>query len=205
MKGGQRLDLRLVEAGLFPSREQARRAILAGEIQVDGRTVSVPGYRVPDGAQLVWAGRPPRFVSRGGEKLDHALEVFGIGVDGLTCLDVGASTGGFTDCLLQRGARRVYAVDVGYGQLAWKLRQDSRVVVLERTNIRHLEREAIPEAVDLVTVDVSFISVTLFLDRLLTFLSPEGHLVILVKPQFEAGREAVGKGAWSAPPRSTAR
>jgi len=194
VKGGQRLDLRLVEAGLFPSREQARRAILAGEIQVDGRTVSVPGYRVPDGAQLVWAGRPPRFVSRGGEKLDHALEVFGIGVDGLTCLDVGASTGGFTDCLLQRGARRVYAVDVGYGQLAWKLRQDSRVVVLERTNIRHLEREAIPEAVDLVTVDVSFISVTLFLDRLLTFLSPEGHLVILVKPQFEAGREAVGKG-----------
>lgn len=194
MTGRRRLDLVLVEEGLFPSREQARRAILAGEVQVNGRTVSVPGERVPDGAQLVWAGRPPQFVSRGGEKLDHALEAFGIAVNGLTCLDVGASTGGFTDCLLQRGARRVYAVDVGYGQLAWKLRQDPRVVVLERTNIRHLEPEAIPEPIDLATVDVSFISVTLFLHRLRAFLGPEGQVVVLVKPQFEAGRERVGKG-----------
>ncbi|HEY8530797.1 MAG TPA: TlyA family RNA methyltransferase [Limnochorda sp.] len=193
-RGGRRLDQRLVDEGLFPSREQARRAILAGEVQVDGQTVSVPGHRVPEGARIEWAGRPPRFVSRGGEKLDHALATFGISVQGLACLDVGASTGGFTDCLLQRGARRVYAVDVGYGQLAWKLRQDPRVVVLERTNVRYLEPSAIPEPVDLATVDVSFISVTLFLDRLRAFLTPEGQVVILVKPQFEAGRGRVGKG-----------
>lgn len=190
----RRLDRRLVQEGLFPSREQARRAILAGEVRVNGQTVSTPGARVPEGARLEWAGRPPRFVSRGGEKLDHALERFKIPVAGRICMDVGASTGGFTDCLLQRGARRVYAIDVGYGQLAWSLRQDPRVVVLERTNVRYLEPSAVPEPIELAAVDVSFISVTLFLGHLRTFLSPGADLVVLVKPQFEAGRSHVGKG-----------
>src|SRR5690606_40111109 len=163
-------------------------------IEVDGRTVSVPGYRVPDGAQLVWVGRPPRFVSRGGEKLVHALEVFGIGVDGLTCLDVGASTGGFTDCLLQRGARRVYAVDVGYGQLAWTLRNDPRVVSRERTNVRNLTRADFPERFDLVVIDASFISLRLVLPSVLRVVDPGCRIVALVKPQFEVGKGRVGKG-----------
>ncbi|MBI3178811.1 MAG: TlyA family RNA methyltransferase, partial [Deltaproteobacteria bacterium] len=145
-------------------------------------------------ADLRLRGEPLPYVSRGGIKLQAALDAFHIEVTGRTGLDVGASTGGFTDCLLKRGARRVYAVDVGYGQLAWSLRQDPRVVVIERANIRTLPREAIPEACDVVAIDVSFISLRLVLPRMLTFVAPGAILVALVKPQFEVGREAVGKG-----------
>jgi 23S rRNA (cytidine1920-2'-O)/16S rRNA (cytidine1409-2'-O)-methyltransferase len=186
----RRLDLLLVAKGLARSREEARRLILAGEVRVGSRVADKAGMLVAEEAD-VSVTAPPPFVSRGGLKLAAALDAFALDVRGLTVADVGASTGGFTDCLLQRGAARVYAVDVGYGQLAWTLRQDPRVVVLERTNIRYLE--ALPEPCDLATVDVSFISLRLVLPAVRRLLKPSGQVIALVKPQFEAGRGRVGK------------
>ncbi len=195
MKGGSRsrLDLVLVGRGLVRSREEARRRILAGEVWVGDRVASKASEPVVPAAEIRLEARPS-FVSRGGEKLTAALDSFRLDVSGLTALDVGASTGGFTDCLLRRGARRVYAVDVGYGQLAWSLRNDARVVVLERQNIRVLEREAIFEPIDLATIDVSFISLRLVLPRVTALLRPGAQVVALVKPQFEVGKGKVGKG-----------
>ncbi|NMC02278.1 MAG: TlyA family RNA methyltransferase [Chloroflexi bacterium] len=187
----ERLDVLLVARGLAESRSLAQRLIGAGEVLVDGRVVDKPGAQVPMTATLTLAARP-RFVSRGGEKLDAALERFAIPVAGRVAADIGASTGGFTDCLLQRGALRVYALDVGYGQLAWTLRQDPRVVVLERTNARYVT--ALPERVDLIVSDVSFISVRLIYPTAVRWLREGGEIVSLIKPQFEAGRAQVGKG-----------
>lgn len=191
---GQRLDLLLVDRGLFPSRERARRAVMAGLVEVGGRVVDKPGTAVdPESAvRLRDTGEP--YASRAGRKLEAALDAFGLDVTGWTVLDVGASTGGFTDCLLQRGARRVYALDVGYGQLDQALREDPRVVVMERVNARHLAADALPERVDLITVDVSFISLSLVAPALLPHLETGGCLLPLIKPQFEAGRGQVGKG-----------
>jgi 23S rRNA (cytidine1920-2'-O)/16S rRNA (cytidine1409-2'-O)-methyltransferase len=188
-----RLDQLLAARGLFASREQARRAIMAGEVRVAGQVIDKPGTTVADDAPVELTARPP-FVSRGGGKLVAALDAFAVDVRGRVCLDVGASTGGFTDCLLQRGAARVYALDVGRGQLDWRLRQDPRVVPMEGINARHLAAEALPERCDLVVVDVSFISLLKVVPALLPHLAPGGLLLVLVKPQFEAGRAAVGKG-----------
>ncbi|HIE38807.1 MAG TPA: TlyA family RNA methyltransferase [Anaerolineales bacterium] len=187
----ERIDRLLVERKLAESRAQAQRLIRAGEVRVAGRVVDKPGALVASHLPIELAPRP-RFVGRGGEKLAAALDRFGLGVTGWVVADVGASTGGFTDCLLQHGAARVYAIDVGYGQLDWRLRNDPRVVVMERTNARYLER--LPEPVDLVTVDVSFISLGLILPRAVDWLRPGGQVVALIKPQFEAGRRQVGKG-----------
>lgn len=189
-----RLDRLLVERGLAAARERARALILANQVLVNGAPVSKAGALIPDDAAVALKSPDQPYVSRGGVKLAAALDHFQLQVTGLTVLDVGASTGGFTDCLLQHGAIRVYAVDVGYGQLAWRLRQDPRVIVLERTNIRHLSRPAIPEAVDFIVIDVSFISLKLVLPCVLPFLRPGGGIVALVKPQFEVGKRQVGKG-----------
>lgn len=191
MAARERLDRLLVSRGLVPSREQAQRLIYAGEVRVDGAVGRAPAQLVPPTAALQ-VRRPPPFVSRGGEKLAHALDVFAVDVAGRVCLDVGASTGGFTDALLQRGAARVYALDVGRAQLAWKLRQDGRVVVMEGVNARYME--PLQEPVDLVTVDVAFISLAKVLPAVLRSLRPEGLLLALVKPQFEAGPDLVGRG-----------
>jgi 23S rRNA (cytidine1920-2'-O)/16S rRNA (cytidine1409-2'-O)-methyltransferase len=192
LPGKCRLDMLLVERGLFPSREPARRAVLAGEVYVDGQRQLKAGTRVAADAVLEVRGRARQYVSRGGEKLRKALEEFSVAVEGRAALDVGASTGGFTDCLLQHGARHVWAVDVGYGQLDWQLRHDSRVTVLERTNIRYVEPSQVPP-VDLVVIDVSFISLEKVLPAILPLLLPGGDIVALVKPQFEAGQSEVGK------------
>jgi 23S rRNA (cytidine1920-2'-O)/16S rRNA (cytidine1409-2'-O)-methyltransferase len=189
----QRLDVLLVERGLAESREKARALVLAGQVLVDGAPAGKPGHSVPVESRIeVRQGLP--YVSRGGQKLAAALDQFQIAVEGRTCLDVGASTGGFTDCLLQRGARKVYAVDVGAGQLDWRLRNDPRVVVREGLNARYLSLDDLGEPVDLAVCDVSFISVTLLLPALAAVLRPEGEMVILVKPQFEVGRGQVGRG-----------
>lgn len=187
----QRLDMLLHQRGLAPSREKARAMIMAGEITVDGRIVDKPGSKVDESVTLVVKARP-RFVSRGGEKLAAALEAFSVDPTGRVCADVGASTGGFTDCLLQYGAGKVYAIDVGYGQIDYTLRQDSRVVVIERTNARYLER--LDEPVGLVVIDASFISLKLLLPVVRGWLTDPADIVTLVKPQFEAGRKDVGKG-----------
>jgi 23S rRNA (cytidine1920-2'-O)/16S rRNA (cytidine1409-2'-O)-methyltransferase len=189
-----RLDLLLVERGLTPSRERARALILAGHVLVNGTPVSKVGALVSTESAVILKSPDQPYVSRGGLKLAAALTSFNIDVTGQVALDVGASTGGFTDCLLQHGAARVYCVDVGYGQLAWRLRQDPRVIVLERTNIRYLPREAIPEEMDLAVADVSFISLKLVLPQILQFLRPDGLIIALVKPQFEVGKGQVGKG-----------
>lgn len=186
-----RLDHLLVARGLAATGSQAQSLILAGQVSADGRRVVKPGSRVAQDAQVEVHARPP-YVSRGGLKLAAALDAFGIVVSGLVCADVGASTGGFTDCLLQRGAARVYAIDVGYGQLAWTLRQDVRVVVMERTNARYLDR--LPELVQLVSLDASFISLKMLLPKVVQWLASDGHVVPLVKPQFEAGHQQVGRG-----------
>jgi 23S rRNA (cytidine1920-2'-O)/16S rRNA (cytidine1409-2'-O)-methyltransferase len=168
---------------------------MAGTVEVDGRRVDKPGTAVADEAGLEVIGRGEPYASRAGRKLEAALDAFGVSPAGRVCLDVGASTGGFTDCLLQRGASRVYAVDVGYGQLDYRLRNDPRVVVMERINVRYLEPDALPESIDLFTVDVSFISLTKVVPALLPHLArPGGEMLTLIKPQFEAGRELVGKG-----------
>jgi 23S rRNA (cytidine1920-2'-O)/16S rRNA (cytidine1409-2'-O)-methyltransferase len=191
-----RLDRLLVERGIASSRERARALILAGDVFVLGERVDKAGALIDPGADIVLRGEDNPYASRGGLKLKGALERFGIRVEGMTALDVGASTGGFTDCLLQEGARRVYAVDVGYGQLAWKLRSDPRVVNIERTNIRFYAGKEITEEteeIDIATIDVSFISLRLAIPPVLKLLRDGGILLALVKPQFEAGREEVGK------------
>lgn len=189
-----RLDQLLFESGLFTSREKARRAVMAGVVLVDGERVDKPGTPIKSAARLELLQNTEPFVSRAGRKLAHALATFAVDPQGLVCLDIGASTGGFTDCLLQGGARRVYAFDVGYGQLDSRLRQDERVVVRERINARHLERSDVPEPIDLATVDVSFISLLKVVPAMLPLLAPGATLLTLVKPQFEAGRHEIGKG-----------
>ncbi len=192
-----RLDQALVERGICDSREKAKRAIMAGQALVNGQPARKPSDNVSPGDLLALA-TPEKFVSRGGHKLDHALKHFGIAAQGVTAVDLGASTGGFTDCLLQAGAAKVYAVDVGHGQLAWKLRQDARVVVMEKTNARHLTPERMPSPfglVELVVIDCSFISLRKILPPAVALLRPTGKIVALIKPQFEAGKEEVDKGA----------
>ena len=189
----ERLDRLLVRHGLVASREAAVRTILAGGVLVDGVIVDKPARLIAHDARIEIERAAP-FVSRAGEKLAAGLDAFSIDPNGLTALDVGCSTGGFTDCLLQRGATRVYAVDVGYGLIDWKLRQDSRVVLLERTNIRYIDRSRIPEPVDLAVIDVSFISLTLVLPSVIPLLRDGGRVVALVKPQFEVGKGHVGTG-----------
>ncbi|MGD0152146.1 MAG: TlyA family RNA methyltransferase [Thermacetogeniaceae bacterium] len=189
-----RIDLLLVDQGFFPSREQAQRAVMAGHVYYNGSLIDKAGTAVlPDG-EIQVKGDPCPFVSRGGLKLESALQEFGIEVAGKVALDAGASTGGFTQCLLQHGASQIYAVDVGYGQLAWNLRQDERVTVLERTNLRYLTSEVLGAQVDLATLDLSFISLLKVLPAVKALLRSGGEVLALVKPQFEAGREHVGKG-----------
>jgi 23S rRNA (cytidine1920-2'-O)/16S rRNA (cytidine1409-2'-O)-methyltransferase len=190
----KRLDLLLVSRGLAPSREKAQAMILAGLVAVDGRRADKAGTATAEDAQLAVAGPEHPYVSRGGVKLAAALDAFGIDPAGRVCLDIGASTGGFTDCLLQRDAARVYAIDVGYGQLDAKLRNDPRVVLREKVNARALSRDHVPEPAALAALDLSFISVRLVLPALLPLLSVGAPAVVLVKPQFEAGRAEVGKG-----------
>ena len=193
-RGRLRLDQLLVDRGLAESRARAQALIMAGLVFSGDRRLDKPGMLVPEDMALAVRGRDHPWVSRGGLKLAHALDRFGIDPAGLVCLDVGASTGGFTDVLLTRDAARVYAVDVGRGQLAWKLRVDPRVNVLERVNVRDLTRAVIPEPIDLVVCDVSFISLTVALSAALPLAAPSARLVALIKPQFEAGRQQVGKG-----------
>lgn len=189
----QRLDTLLADRELVDSREQAKRLILAGEVLVDGELHSKPGQRVPADASIE-IKQPLRYVSRGGLKLEKALQVFGVDVSGKTALDVGASTGGFTDCLLQHGAGHVFAVDVGYGQLAWKLRRDSRVHVIERINARELDPSLFDLPVEICVIDVSFISLRTVLPAVKRCVEAESDLILLIKPQFEAGPQYVNKG-----------
>ena len=189
-----RADLALVDQGLAPSREKARALILAGEVLSGDRPIAKAGDLVDTGAELRLRSAPMPYVSRGGIKLAHALETFGLDVAGLVALDAGASTGGFTDCLLQRGAARVYCVDVGQGQLDWKIASDPRVRVFDRVNIRLAPPDLLPERVDVVVIDVSFISLRLVLPALIPLAKPAAPVVALVKPQFEVGRADVGKG-----------
>ena len=189
----QRLDRLLVEQKLAPSREKAQAFIMAGKVRVDGQPAGKSGRMISSDSQLEVLGPDQPYVSRGGVKLQAALGNFGINPKGLVALDIGSSTGGFTHCLLLGGAEKVFAVDVGYGQLAWELRQEPRVVLMERTNIRHLKFERLGEYVDLMVIDVSFISLRLIFPKALEFLKPAGSLVALVKPQFEAGADEVGK------------
>jgi 23S rRNA (cytidine1920-2'-O)/16S rRNA (cytidine1409-2'-O)-methyltransferase len=194
-KDSPRLDSLLVEKGLVDSRARAQSLVMSGAVRVDGDVTTKAGYRVaPDSKVVVERPRESSFVSRAGEKLDHALGAFGIRVEGRDCIDAGASTGGFTEVLLRRGARRVAAVDVGYGQLDWSLRQDSRVVVMERTNVRYLSGEDLPFSPDLLVADLSFISLTVALGHLLSTTPSIEEAVVLVKPQFEAGPDLVGRG-----------
>lgn len=187
-----RLDARIFELGLTESREKAKAFIMAGQVYVNGMKATKSGVTVSEKDQIEVRGSS-EFVSRGGHKLKKAMSVFPIILDNKICMDVGASTGGFTDCMLQNGAVKVYSVDVGYGQLAWKLRSDSRVVNLERTNIRYITDEQVPDKIDFASVDVSFISLCLVLPAIYPILSDNGECVCLIKPQFEAGREKVGK------------
>ncbi|MDF9407468.1 MAG: 16S/23S rRNA (cytidine-2'-O)-methyltransferase TlyA [Pelotomaculum sp. PtaB.Bin013] len=189
----QRLDVRLVEGGFFPSREKARAAIMAGLVFVDNELVDKPGRTIKQEAEIVVRGEVTPYVSRGGLKLEKAIKAFSLDLTGKVVLDVGASTGGFTDCALKHGARLVYAVDVGYGQLAWSLRNDPRVIVLERTNIRYLAKDILTETPDFTTIDVSFISLAKVLPKVKELIIPEAAGVALIKPQFEAGREKIGK------------
>ena len=189
---GERLDVELVRRGLAETRHRAQQLLAAGEVLVDEVPCDKPATRIRPEQTVRVRNETLRYVSRGGLKLEAALERWPVSVEGRACADLGASTGGFTDCLLQRGAARVYAVDVGYGQLAWKLRQDSRVVVMERTNARHLE--ALPEPVTRIVGDLSFISLRLILPTVRRLLAPDGEAVLLVKPQFEVGPAEVGKG-----------
>lgn len=188
-----RLDVVLASRGLFPSREQAQRAVMAGQVRSGGRVLNKASELITPDTELT-VEAPPKYVGRGGLKLEGALDHFAIDPAGQTCLDVGASTGGFTDCLLQRGAARVYAIDVGHGQLAWKIRNDPRVIVREHLNARQLTRDDIPEPIDLCVIDVSFISLTLVLPSAFELLTPSGMLLALIKPQFELEARDVGRG-----------
>lgn len=189
----ERLDVLLVQRGLAPSREKAKAMIMEGNVFVAGQREDKAGSTFDEKAEIEVRGNTLRYVSRGGLKLEKAVKSFGIDLEGKICMDIGASTGGFTDCMLQNGAGKVYAVDVGYGQFAWKLRQDARVVCMEKTNIRYVTPEDIVDVLDFASVDVSFISLEKVLPAAKELLSPEGEMVCLIKPQFEAGREKVGK------------
>ena len=189
----ERLDVLLVQLGLANSRELAKAYIMAGNVYVDGQKEDKAGTKVAVNAEIEVKGSQMKYVSRGGYKLEKAINEFGVELEGKICLDIGASTGGFTDCMLQNGAKKVYAIDVGYGQFAWKLRNDERVVCLEKTNVRYVTREQVPDEGDFASIDVSFISLTKVLPAVLGVLGPKGQLVCLIKPQFEAGREKVGK------------
>jgi 23S rRNA (cytidine1920-2'-O)/16S rRNA (cytidine1409-2'-O)-methyltransferase len=193
MAKGIRLDQALVQRGLFPSRHQAQAAIMAGEVRIDGRIAAKPSDSVQPEYEITVAARS-RYVGRGGIKLEGAIEHFGIVCDDKTALDIGASTGGFTDCLLQKGVSKVFAVDVGHGQLAWKIRDDGRVITLEKTNARRLSRNEIPDPIEICVIDVSFISLTLILPNAFELLTPDGVIVALIKPQFELAREEVKRG-----------
>ena len=194
MAGKKRLDVLLTEQGLAESRQKAQAIIMAGQVFWDGRRMDKAGASVPETAQLEIRGQTLRYVSRGGLKLEKAMQTFDLpSLEGVTAIDAGASTGGFTDCMLQNGAAKVYAVDVGYGQLAWRLRNDPRVVCMERTNVRYLTPEDIPEPLDFGSVDVSFISLRRILPALRGLMKDSGQLICLIKPQFEAGKEKVGK------------
>ena len=194
MADSERLDKLLVQRGLVDSRSRAKARIMAGDAFVDNQRVDKAGTRVDVDAQIELRGDDMPYVSRGGLKLEAGLERFDVDPSNKIAIDVGASTGGFTDCLLQQGAKKVYAVDVGYGQLAWKLRNDDRVVVLERTNIRHLADDAIDEPCQIAVIDCSFISLRIVLPETLRFLSDDADVIALIKPQFEAGQQRVGKG-----------
>lgn len=201
MSAKQRLDKLMVERGLAPSREKAQALIMAGQVVVGDHAAEKAGQQVLPDVEIRIKGEVMPYVSRGGLKLEKGLNHFDIDPTGRIAIDVGASTGGFTDCLLQRGAARVYAVDVGYGQLAWKLREDARVVVLEKTNIRHLQADQLNPLPDLAVIDASFISLNLVLPPTLALLRRPAELVALVKPQFEVGKGAVGKGGIVRDPR----
>lgn len=189
----ERIDVLLVDHGYFETREKAKRAIMAGLVYIDEVKHDKPGEKVSEDANLIVRGGGLKYVSRGGLKLEKAMELYGLELTGKRCMDIGASTGGFTDCMLQNGAEKVYSVDVGYGQLDWKLRNDERVVNMERTNIRHVTLEDIGEPLDFVSIDVSFISLKLVLPVANQLMREGAHIVFLIKPQFEAGKEHVGK------------
>ena len=191
--GKKRLDMLLVERGLATSREKAKAIIMSGIVYVDGEKEDKAGSTFADTAEIEVRGKTLQYVSRGGLKLEKAMKVFPIILDGKVCMDVGASTGGFTDCMLQNGASKVYSVDVGHGQLAWSLRQDERVVCMEKTNIRYVKPEDIDDKIEFASVDVSFISLSMVLPPLRELLTDDAEVVCLIKPQFEAGREKVGK------------
>ncbi len=193
IKGKERLDMLLLKRGMVGSRERARSLIMEGKVFVNNISVLKAGSLVNVDADITLKEDMP-YVSRGGLKLEAALEHFGISLDGLTAMDIGSSTGGFTDCMLKRGVKRVYCIDVGYGQLAWQLRHDRRVVLFEKTNIRFLDRDRIPEEVDFITIDVSFISLKKVIPKAREFLKKGGHILALIKPQFEVGKGEVGKG-----------
>lgn len=189
----ERLDILLVEKGIFTSRERAKTNIMAGKIFVDGQRVDKAGEKVNIDAEIIFKGQEIPYVSRGGLKLEKAINEFGVSLKDKVCMDIGASTGGFTDCMLQNDAKKVFSVDVGYGQFAWKLRTDPRVVCMERTNIRYVTPEDIGEKIDFASIDVSFISLKKIMPATLNLLSDIGEVVALIKPQFEAGKEKVGK------------
>jgi len=193
MNEKERLDTLLVEKGFFDSREKAKGAIMAGLVYIDNQKIDKPGTKVIKNGVILVKGNPIPYVSRGGLKLEKAMKQFDIELNNKVCLDIGASTGGFTDCMLQNGASKVYSIDVGYGQLDWKLRQDPRVVTMERTNIRYVTLENIGQPADFASIDVSFISLKLVLPVLKQLLKLDGEIIALVKPQFEAGKENVGK------------
>jgi len=190
----ERLDILLVEKGIFPTREKAKSAIMAGEVLVEGERVNKSGQKIKAESNISVIKKETAYVSRGGEKLEKAIKVFNINVKGKRVIDVGASTGGFTDCLLKFGAKKVYCIDVGYGQLAWKLQKDSRVVVIDRTNIRYLTADKFDDFFELATIDVSFISLDKVLPAVYNLIKERGEVVALIKPQFEAGREFIQKG-----------
>lgn len=190
----ERLDILLVEKGIFPTREKAKSSIMAGEVLVEGERVNKSGLRIKVESNISVIKKETAYVSRGGEKLEKAVKVFNINVKGKRVIDVGASTGGFTDCLLKFGAEKVYCIDVGYGQLAWKLQKDNRVVVIDRTNIRYLTSDKFDDLFELATIDVSFISLDKVLPTVYNLIKERGEVVALIKPQFEAGREFIQKG-----------
>lgn len=189
----KRLDIVMFEKGLAETREKAKAAVMSGIVYVQGNRELKPGTMVAEDSAIEVRGTTLKFVSRGGLKLEKALDYFSVSPNDKTCIDCGASTGGFTDCLLKRGARRVYAVDVGYGQLAWSIRSDPRVVTMERTNVRYLTPAQVPEPIGLAVIDVSFISLSLILPAVKVLLAEDGEVICLIKPQFEAGRDLVGK------------
>lgn len=193
MKNKKRLDLAVYEQGFTESREKAKALIMAGQVYLNGKKELKSGAQVKEDDKIEVRGEKMPYVSRGGFKLEQAMKEFPISLEGKICMDIGASTGGFTDCMLQNGAEKVYSIDVGYGQLAWKLRTDERVINMERTNFRYVTEEEIPDPIDFSSVDVSFISLKIILPVLRERLAPEGQAVCLIKPQFEAGRENVGK------------